>query len=136
MLFLSFLFIVSCNIFHDIFKNLFICSNKITIKPITWCFFTGSCYMDSVSCQLALIELSFIFASIIKKQMSFSMSSKVFQISIINLTFWISNSSFSNDFALNPISLYNLLFRKSQLSFTMKFIQEELSFIDETIWKM
>ena len=66
---------MGCRIRHYIFEHLLIGPDKISIKPVSLGFFICDCGMNSVTCQLPLIELAFVLAAIIKKQIPLSMSS-------------------------------------------------------------
>ena len=109
---------------HYIFENLLIVANKITIKPISLSFFICGCGMNPVTCQLALIKLALVFTAIIKKQISLPVSSKIFDISVKNLSLGILDSCFSYDFALDPVSLNCLAFWKDKFSLSVKFVQK------------
>lgn len=108
--FLSLFILMSCSIRHYIFENLLIITDKVAIKPVSRRFLTICCNVYSITNELTFIKLSFIFTSIIKKQISLPMPFKIFDISIIDLTFRISNGSFSNYLPFIPLSFDSLTF--------------------------
>ena len=61
------------------------------------------------------------------------MSSKILNIPVINLPFWIPYRSFTEDFAFIPFCFNGLTLWQSEFAFTMEFIKEKLSVVNETV---
>lgn len=122
--FLRLFIFMSRGVWHHIFKNFLVYSQKIPIKPVPFCFLVIKRCMHSIACKLSIVKITFVLTAVIEKQVPLAVPFKFFNIAIVNLTHWVLDSHLTHNLPLDPIGFNNLAFGRSQFTLPMKFVQK------------